>query len=239
MTVAEDRTVLETFVAVTDGLVSGIDVDTYLHWLTVRTAELLDTCAVAVLFAHGADRPLDVAASSGRLADLLARYEVILREGPGVDAFQSGAPVACLELSVAESHWPKFAPVAVNAGLAEVRAVPCRCRDEMLGTLTMYTTRPGGLGSTCAELGRAMANAVALGVTARRQQELTARTGQLQYALHSRVVIEQAKGLLAERLNISIGEAFEMLRRYARSHNAKLRDVARKVLSGALVLTRR
>lgn len=232
----DDDVLLETFLSVTDDLVTGLDVNAYLRRLTVRAAELLDVRAVAVLYAR--EGALAVAASSCRLGHLLARCEVALREGPGVAAFEAGAQVECLELS-AEPRWPRLAPAAVHAGLAAAHAVPCRRRGDVLGALTMYATRTGPLATAVAELSRAMANAVSIGMTACREQELAVRTNQLQHALHSRVVIEQAKGVLSERTHTSMSEALELLRGHARSHNAKLHDVARQVLSGTLVLTPR
>jgi ANTAR domain/GAF domain len=232
----DDGTMVETFVAVTDDLVAGVDVDAYLRRLVAFAAKLLDVRAVAVLFAGGGGGVLDVVSSSGELADLIARCEVSLHEGPGVDSFRSGAPVECHELCVAEPRWPRFAPVAVHAGLAAAHAVPCRSRDDVLGTLTMYATRTGALSPVVAELSRAMANAVSLGVTTYRERGLAVRANQLQHALNSRVIIEQAKGMLAERLDLSIQEAFELLRAHARSHNAKVHDVARQILSGTLRL---
>jgi hypothetical protein len=233
----DDSVLLETFLAVTEDLVTDLDVNAYLRRLSVRAAELLDVRAVAVLYAG--EGVLAVAASSCRLGHLLARCEVAMREGPGVDAFRSGAPVECLELSVAEPRWPRLAPAAVHAGLAAAHAVPCRRRDDVLGALTMYTTRKSAPSTASTELSRAMANAVSLGVTAYRENELAVRTDQLQHALHSRVIIEQAKGVLAERTHTSIGEALDLLRGHARSHNAKLHDVASQVLSGTLVITPR
>jgi len=227
-----DRTLLETFVALTDDLMACADIAAYLRRLAVHAADLLDVRAVAVLFAD--DGVLDLVASSDELGDLVARYEVNMAEGPGVDAFRSGAPVECRTLFVAQPRWPRFAPVALDAGLASAHAMPCRDRQDVLGTLTMYATRTG---RPSTELGRVMANAVSLGVTVFRERELAVRADQLQHALHSRVVIEQAKGMLAERLDVTIPEAFELLRRHARSHNAKLHAVAREVLSGELVLT--
>lgn len=233
----DDSVLLETFLAVTDDLVTGLDVDAYLRRLTVRAAELLDVRAVAVLYAR--EDALEVAASSCRLGHLLARCEVALREGPGVDAFRSGEPVECVELSGAEPRWPRLAPAAVHAGLVAAHAVPCRQRDNVPGALTMYATRTGPLSSAVTVLSRAMANAVSLGVTAYRERELAVRTDQLQHALHSRVIIEQAKGVLAERTHTSIREALDLLRGHARNHNAKLHDVASQVLSGTLVITPR
>jgi hypothetical protein len=222
--------VLKAFVAVTEDLMACADVDRYLCRLAAHAAELLDVRAVAVMFAGRGDGALNVVASSGELADLVARYEVDLAEGPGVDAFRSGAAVECRTLFVAEPRWPKFAPVAMDAGLASAHAVPCRGGDDVLGTLTMYATRTG---APSAELGLAIANAVSLGVTVFRERE---RADQLQHALQSRIVIEQAKGMLAARLELTIPEAFELLRRHARSHNAKVHDVAREELCGTLKL---
>jgi hypothetical protein len=229
-----DRTVLNTFVELTDALVAGGDLSSYLRWLTVRAAELLGVRAVAVLLA-GENDVLDVAASSGELADLIGRYEVTFREGPAMDAYRSRTPVECHELSTATARWSRFAPIALDAGLVAAHALPCQRRDEVLGTVAIYDALPASREDNV-QLHRAVANAVSLGITAHREPELAVRAEQLQHALHSRIVIEQAKGMLAERANIPIEEAFEILRRYARNNNVKLNDVARKLLTGTLVL---
>jgi hypothetical protein len=233
-----DLAMLKAFLTLTDDLVAGVGVDAYLRGLAVRAAELLDVRAVAVLLV-GEDGTLNVAASSDELADQIARHEVTLNEGPGVDSFRSGLPVGCREMSVTQPGWPRFAPVAVGAGVAAAHALPCRRRDDVLGALMMYATGAGALSLADAELGRALANAVSLAVTTCRERELAVRADQLQHALHSRVVIEQAKGMLAERLGISTNEAFDLLRRHARANNAKIRDVARDVLTGTLAVNPR
>lgn len=227
------RAVLEAFVELTDVLVTDLDIDAYLRRVTVRTRELLDVPAVALLLT-GDDGALDVTASSGELADLVAQYEAMLEEGPAVDAVRLNAPVKCLELSAAVTHWPGFAEVAVEAGVVAVHAQPCRRGDDVLGALTMYSTHADTLSRADTELGRAMANVASLGVTVRWGRELAVLADQLQTALHSRVIIEQAKGVLAERMTIPVGEAFELLRRHARNTNAKLHAVASAVVSGTL-----
>jgi ANTAR domain/GAF domain len=230
-----DRIVLNTFVEFTDVLVTGAgDLDSYLRWLTLRAAELLRVRAVTVLLA-GEDDVLDVAASSGELADLLGRYEVALLEGPAVDAYRSRTPVECRELSMATARWSRFVPIALNAGLVAAHALPCQRRDEVLGTVAMYRTHTPA-SRVDHQLCRAVANAVSLGITAHREPELAVRAEQLQHALHSRIVIEQAKGMLAERANISIDQAFHVLRRHARNNNVNLHDVARQLLTGTLLL---
>jgi hypothetical protein len=227
-----ERSLLDAFVAVTDDLVGCTDIGAYLGRVAVRAAQLLDVRAVAVLFAR--DGALDVAASSGELGERIGRCEISLGEGPSAEALRSGAPVECRTLFVAEHRWPRFAPAAMDAGLAAVHAMPCLSRDDVLGALAMYASRTG---APSLELGRAMASAISLGVTVFRERAQAVLADQLQHALHSRVVIEQAKGMLAERLELPISEAFELLRRHARSNNVKVHDVARNVLDGTLVLT--
>jgi hypothetical protein len=230
-----DRTALATFVEFTEVLVTGGDLDSYLRWLAIRAAELLEVRAVAVLLVAEND-VLDLAASSGELAELIGRYEVSLREGPAMDAYRSRTPVECDELSTTTARWSRFTPIALDAGLVAAHALPCQRRDEVFGTVAMYETRTPNSGFDDLPLYRAVANAVSLGITTHREPELAVRTEQLQHALHSRIVIEQAKGMLAERANISVDHAFQLLRRHARNNNVKLHDVARQLLVGTLLL---
>jgi ANTAR domain-containing protein/GAF domain-containing protein len=225
--------IVNGFVEFTDLLVDRIDEPANRERLGVLCAELLDVQAAGML-SLGEDGELTLSAASAPTAELLTRFEVVYREGPGVDAFRTGARVECVDLNAARLRWPKFAAVALSAGVAATYGLPCRLRAETVGALTLYMTTAGPLSAESVALGRGLANAVSLAVSAHRGRESAIRAEQLQGALRSRVAIEQAKGVLAERSNITVDQAFTILRAYARGTGTKMQDVARDLISGAL-----
>jgi hypothetical protein len=229
-----DRATGRTFIELTDVLVAEVD----LHRAAVLCAELLDVHGAGVL-ALDEDKALTSVAASGETAALLIRLEVDHDQGPGVDALRGGDLVECADLGAGELRWPRFAPLAVAAGMGAAYGMPCRLRDTTVGALTLYRTAVGALPPERVEVGRGLANTVALGVAAHRGREQGLRVEQLQGALNSRVIIEQAKGMLAERAGLSVDEAFAVMRVHARNSGTKIRDVARQVLSGALTLPQR
>lgn len=225
-----------TFVELSDLLVDGIDKEVgQRNQLTALCVKMLDVRSAGLL-SRNADGELTLIAASAESAELLTRYEETLDQGPGVDAFRTGERVECGDLAAADLRWPRFAPVAREAGMAAAYGLPCRLRDEVVGALTLYLDVVGPLSSADLELGRGLANTLSLGFGAHRGRALAVRAEQLQGALHSRVAIEQAKGALAERLNITVDDAFAILRTHARQTGRKMRDVADDVVNGKLTL---
>jgi hypothetical protein len=142
--------------------------------------------------------------------------------------------VVNVDLEGSEARWPRFAPQAIAGGFGSANALPLRLRRQVVGSLNLFHTGHSGLGSAELRLAQALADAATIGILQQRtisQSEVVAR--QLQAALTSRVIIEQAKGVVAERLQVSTDEAFGILRAAARSHNWLLSDLARKVASGS------
>jgi hypothetical protein len=142
----------------------------------------------------------------------------------------------CADLATAQLRWPQFTRVALESGVAAVCGLPCRLWGRVVGALTLYMSTPGTLPAANVAYGGGLALTVSLGVTAHRGRELAVRAEQLQGALDSRVAVEQAKGVLAERANNTVDEAFTILRKHARSHGTKMRDVAHDVVAGTLKL---
>jgi GAF domain-containing protein len=174
---------------------------------------------------------LRVMASSSERAHLLELFEVESDEGPCVECFSTGQPVSDTDLRVADPRWARFGHRAREAGFAGVHAVPMRLRDEVIGVLNLFSTQPGSLTDADAVLGRALANVTTIGLLQQRaihHRDIVAE--QLQGALNSRVVIEQAKGVLFERLKLDMDDVFGILRSYARRTNRRLSDVARAVV---------
>jgi transcriptional regulator with GAF, ATPase, and Fis domain len=229
-----DRRVREAFIELTDTLVSDFDIIDFLERLATHCTELLGVTACGVLLAdhHGA---LTMVAASTEAARQLELAQVQNSEGPCMDAFNTGLPVQHGNLADADPRWPAFTAAARAAGFVAVQALPMRLREERLGALNLLNTTPGALDSDTVALGQALADAATIGIVHQRslaRQEVTAE--QLQVALTSRIVIEQAKGFLAERLGVSVDTAFTLLRRYARDHNRKLTEVATDVVDSGL-----
>jgi hypothetical protein len=222
-------------VALAEILVDGFDLPAQRNLLTAKCADLLDVGAAALL-GLDIDGAQVVEAASDETAELLTRFELAYEQGPGVDALRTGECVECTDLTNATLRWPQFAPLALEAGVAAAFGLPCRLRDEVVGAMTLYVNVPGPLPEGSEELRHGLVNVVTLGVTAHRGREMAVRAGQLQSALDTRVAIEQAKGMLAERENITVDEAFTVLRNYARKNGVKMRLVAEDVVKGVLAI---
>ena len=228
-----EQRLAETFVELADTLTDEFDVIDFLQVLAARCVELLDVAAAGIMLAGQGDSLMTVAASDER-ARLLELFEIQNDEGPCRDCYRLGTAVVNVDLRGARERWPQFAPQAIAGGFRSANAVPLRLRSQVVGSLNLFHAGAGGLSSGELRLAQALADAATIGIvqqrTIRRSEVVT---GQLQAALTSRIIIEQAKGVLAERLKISADEAFEVLRGAARSRNRLLSDLARDVTSGS------
>jgi hypothetical protein len=228
-----EQRLAETFVELADTLVADFDVIDFLQIVAGRCVELLDVAAAGLVLADGAGSLVTMAASDER-ARLLELFEIQNDEGPCRDCYQQGAAVVNVALGMAVERWPQFAPQAISAGFGSANALPLRLRSQVIGSLNLFHTGPGGLGGDELRLAQALADAATIGILQQRtirHGEVVA--GQLQAALTSRIVIEQAKGVLAERLHISTDDAFRVLRAAARSRNRLLSELATDVASSA------
>jgi GAF domain-containing protein len=221
----------ETFVELTDTMVAGFDVIDFLHVLTSRSAELLDVSAAGLLLADPRGE-LRVVAASSEAARLLELFQLQSDQGPCLDCFRSGRPVTVTELS-ADQRWPRFAAAAGQAGFTAVQALPMRLREQVIGALNLFRATPGAFDPAIVRVGQALADVATIGLLHERSMRRSDTLNeQLQTALNSRVVIEQAKGKLAERLGIDTSQAFTLLRDLARSRNQRLSDLARAFVDG-------
>lgn len=229
---SREERLAETFVELADTLVADFDPLGLLRVLAAGIEELLDVTAVALLLSLSPQQ-LTAAGNCGRTQEL-ELLQVRTGEGPGVDCVRTGAPVVEVELRRTAGRWPRFAAAACAAGYAAVHALPMRLRSEVIGSATLLRDRSGPLSAEEVRIATSIVDVATIGLV----QERTIRARetlatQLQNALSSRIVIEQAKGILAERFGVSMGEAFDTLRRHARSHNLRLPDAARAVIEGA------
>jgi transcriptional regulator with GAF, ATPase, and Fis domain len=226
----------DVFVEMADTLVDDFDTVDFMQVLTERCVQLLGIAAAGLLLTDGRGQLQVVAASSGRTR-LLELFQLQNSEGPCVDCFTTGQPVSVVDLSTAR-RWPRFAPAAVEAGFAAVHALPMRLRTEVIGALNLFDNKTGALDNATLRIGQALADVATIGLLQNRAiQRRDVLTEQLQAALNSRITIEQAKGVLAERLHLDVDEAFTVLRRTARNSNRRLSDLARAIVSGAEMIS--
>jgi transcriptional regulator with GAF, ATPase, and Fis domain len=235
--VASDRNTWDAFVQLADTLVTDLDIVDFLDMLARHSADLLGVTSSGLLLADEYGT-LSLVAASTEQARRLANLQLQNAEGPCVDCFHSGQRVRCPALTETDNRWPYFAPAARQAGFAAVHTLPMRLRDDVIGALSLFTTVPGELDSDTAELGQSLADIATVGILHERKVRRHAVLAeQLQTALNSRVLIEQAKGVVAERVKITVEDAFTALRAYARSNNRKLLDVAKEVVHGGAAIT--
>ena len=236
MTTRETRLV-HVFVELADTLVQDFDVVDFLHLLTQRATELLDAAEAGMLLADPGDT-LHLMASSSEQTRALELFQLQNHEGPCLECFRTGRPVIAEDLAVEVERWPRFAPEAMACGFWSVHALPMRLRDQVIGVLGLFGANPGRLSDSDLTAGQGMADIATIGILHERAvHEAHLTVAQLQGALTSRVVIEQGKGILAERAGVSLDEAFRQLRDHSRANNRRLADVAQDVITGKLAAT--
>lgn len=226
-----EHDIIHAFVELSKELVGGYDIVDLLSEWTANCARLLDVAAAGLLLADGRGVLHLVAASSERTHHLEV-FQLQRAQGPCLDCFHSGAPVVVPDLQAEAQRWPEFARVAQSVGFASVHAVPMRLRDTVLGTLGLFGNTPGSLNDDDQELAQALIHVASVAIVNEKSaSDLELVNAQLQHALTSRIVLEQAKGVLANVGRLEMEDAFAVLRRYARDHGHKLTQVAEHVVN--------
>ena len=232
-----ERALVSAFVDLADTLVSDYDVADLLYRLVEHAVALLDV-AEAGLVLSDQRGSLQVRATTDERARLVELFQLQADEGPCLDAYRSGQLVAVPDLTTAIERWPNFSAAALGEGYAAVHAVPMRLRTDIIGALNLFSTQTGELTGQDAHVAQALADVATIGILQERAiQRSETVVEQLEGALHSRVIIEQAKGVLAERGGIDVDDAFRRLRQHARSTSGRLSDIARDVVIGELNTT--
>ncbi len=227
----------ETFVELTDTMVADFDVIDFLQVLTDRSAQLLDVSAAGLLLADHRGELRAVAASSEAVR-LLELLQVQLGQGPCLDCFRSGRAVTATDLG-GDQRWPRFAEAAAEAGFCAVQSLPMRLRAQVIGALNLFRAAPGEFDPVNAAVGQALADVATIGLLhERNMRRRDTLNEQLQAALNSRVIVEQAKGKLAERLDLDMDQAFSVLREHARARNLRLSELARAFIDGTQDINR-
>jgi ANTAR domain/GAF domain len=231
---ADQQRLSRVFVELADTLVTDFDVVELMTVLAHRCVELLGASDAGVVLAdeRGSLRSVASSHESARLLDV---FEIQNQEGPCLDCYRTGEQVINVSLASPDSRWPKFGVEARRLGFTTVHALPMRLRGQVIGAVNIFASSSTALTPPEIEVGQALADVATVGLLQERSiREARLLNEQLQAALNSRIVIEQAKGMLAERRLIEMDAAFETLRSYARDTNQKLSDVAHAVVAGTL-----
>ena len=221
-----------TLVELADSLVADFDVVDLLTLLADRCVEALDVAAAGIMLVGG-DDVLRVVASSSDEMHVLELLEEQAEEGPCQDCFRTGEPVLNQQLASASARWPRFTPEAVAAGFQSVQALPLRLRGSTIGALNLFHVDARAMGDADTAVAQAFADVATIAILQHRiTRESQFLNEQLSEALNSRIAIEQAKGMVAEREGLDMSQAFARLRGHARNHNLRLADLAADVAAG-------
>ena len=226
-----------TLVELADSLVDDFDVVDLLTRLTDRCVDVIDVAAAGLLLASP-DGDLRVLASSSEAVRVLELFEVQANAGPCVDCYRTGEPIVNLSVRETVGRWPSFAAKAAEAGFQSVHALPMRLRGQTIGALNMFRVDDGPMRDTDLVAAQALADVATIAILQNRAvRDAQVLNEQLTRALTTRILIEQAKGVVSERAGLDMELAFARLRRHARNHNLRLTDVAQAVSSKALPVT--
>lgn len=229
---ADQQLLVETLVGLADTLVDTYDVIDFMQTLAERSVELLDVSAAGIMLADGVGR-LSHAACSSEQMRLVELFELQIEEGPCFDAFRDQHAVRSADAGDMAARWPHFAEHAREGGFDAVSAVPLRLRGQAIGALNLFSSHAGALGDEDLAAAQAMADVATIGIIQERLlHDQHILTGQLEGALNSRVLIEQAKGIIAERNRVDVDQAFLHVRSFARNTNRRLTDVAQGIVDG-------
>lgn len=231
---SREQRLADAFVALADTLVTDFDIVDLLNDLAGACVSLLEVSAAGLMLADAGGR-LRVMASSSEQSLLVELMEIQNNEGPCLDCFRDSAPVLVADLTEQRGQWPRFADEAIDAGFGAIYALPMRLRQETIGALNLFHRHPRSMSADDLRIGQALADVATIGILQHRVAERGAEvTQELQTALNSRLMIEQAKGVLAERDQLSMDESFAVLRSHARRTHQKLSDLAQAVVRGEL-----
>lgn len=226
--------VARTLIELADTLVDDFDVVELLTRLVDRCVEVLGVSAAGLMLL-APEGDLRLAASSSEAMRVVELFELQSQEGPCLDCYRTGEPVVNQDLAIVNGRWPNFAPVALEAGFRSVHALPLRLRGQVIGAVNLFRTDERAMHSVDILAGQALADMATITILQHRAAvESQVLNEQLNFALNSRVLIEQAKGVLTERAGIDMEQAFTRLRNHARNHNLRLVDVAQQVIDRTL-----
>jgi GAF domain-containing protein len=233
---SREALLVHTLVELADNLVEDFDVIDVLTVLSDRCVEVLDVDSAGVMLAAPGGE-LQVVASSSDAMRVLELFELQADEGPCVDCYQSGLPIVNLELTAVDGRWPRFARRAVEAGVHSVHALPMHLRGRTVGALNLFRTLPGPLQDDDVLVAQALADVATIAIIQHQTSvDAAVLNAQLNEALNSRIIIEQAKGKISEAAGLDMDRAFQRLRNHARSHNLRLTELSRGIAEGTVAV---
>ena len=231
-----DVRLVETFAKLADTLVDDFDVVDLLQLLVETCAEALDTTAAGILLTDRGGQ-LELVASTSESTRLVEAMQLSAEAGPCIQSFETGHAVSVPDIAAEAGRWPAFALSAGQQGFRSAHAVPMRLRDNRLGTLNLLRDTEGVLDPVDALAAQALADVATIGILQHRAiSDSTALATQLQHALNSRVVIEQAKGVLSHTHGVTVDRAFDLMRAYSRNNNTPISQVAARIVDRSLDL---
>jgi GAF domain-containing protein len=224
----------DTFAVLADTLVAGYDVLDLLQTLVDKCHELLDVDSAGILL-ETAHNDLEVVASTSEANSIVEFMQLDANAGPCLECYRTRTVVSLPDVEVGSSRWPEFAATALQQGILSVYAIPLRLRETTIGTLNLMRNERGELNRHDIKAAQALADVATIGILQERSvRDSSAVRDQLQTALSSRIVLEQAKGVVSEMSNLSMDAAFQLIRGYARSHQSTLGTVAQQLVQGDL-----
>jgi len=234
--ISRSEQLFDAFTTLADTLVAGYDVLDLLQTLVENCHDLLDVDSAGILLANATDE-LEVVASTSEATTLVEMMQLDADAGPCLECFRTRAVVSVPDIDIGSSRWPNFSATARAAGIRSVYAIPLRLRETTIGTLNLMRNTCGELNPHDIRAAQALADVATVGILQERSiRDASRLRDQLQEALSSRIVIEQAKGVVAETANVSVEAAFALIRQHARSHQSTLSGVARQLVSRDLRL---
>jgi transcriptional regulator with GAF, ATPase, and Fis domain len=226
---------VEAFVTLADTLVVGYDIVDLLHTLVSHCVPLFDASAAGIILTD--ERELEVVASTNERSRLVEILQLRSGSGPCVESVVTGQPILVPDIDASGPKWPLFRAGALEQGFASMFSVPMRLRTTTIGSLNLFWDRTGGLPTNDVATVQALADVATIGILQERAlRESDIARQQLQYALSSRVVIEQAKGVVSYTHSAGMDEAFTLIRQYARSNGIPLAEVAAQIVNGHLAI---
>jgi GAF domain-containing protein len=231
---SRESLIVSTLVELADNLVDSFDIINILTTLSDRCVEALGVDAAGVLLASPGGE-LQLVASSSESMRVLELFQIQTNEGPCVDCYRSGAPVVNVALGEVNGRWPLFAPRAIEHGFHSVHSLPLRLRGKAIGALNLFRTSQGPMEDNDIAAAQGLAHVATIAILQHRAMlDATMLNEQLDHALTSRVVIEQAKGIIVEATQCRMDQAFGRLRAHSRNHNEGLTGVAAAIVAGTL-----
>ncbi len=222
---------IATLVELADNLVDDYDVIDVLTVLSHRCVEAIDVDAAGVMLASPVGE-LQFVASSSESMTVLELFQIQSNEGPCVDCFRDGIAITNHSLSEADGRWPLFTPLAMAQGFRAVDSLPMRLRGRTIGALNLFRTHQGALSDDDVIVAQGLADVATIAILQHRSSiDASALNAQLNNALNSRVIIEQAKGMICQSTGCNMDEAFNRLRAHARNHNEGLTNLATRIVS--------